>query len=165
MHSGEAPAIEASIRAAGDPRRAVSERAYLKSDREFCGASAPAVRQIVKAWCADRPALERERLLAGTAWLWDRPLFGSRRAPGDLLRARPGLLQPADAGLVEVMLRDSGTWALVDDLAAHVMGDLTQAYPDLDGVLDRWSRDADFWLRRSALLALLIPLRRGDGDF
>jgi 3-methyladenine DNA glycosylase AlkD len=25
--------------------------------------------------------------------------------------------------------------------------------------------DYDFWIRRSALLALLIPLRRGDGDF
>ena len=165
VHSGEASAIEASIRAAGNPRRAVSERAYLKSDREFCGASAPAVRQIVKAWCAARPALERDRLLAVTTWLWDRPLFESRRAAVDLLRARPGLLQPADTGLIEAMLRDSGTWALVDDLAGHVMGDLTQAYPDLAGVLDRWSRDADFWLRRSALLALLGPLRRGDGDF
>ena len=165
VHSGEASAIEASIRAAGNPRRAVSERAYLKSDREFCGASAPAVRQIVRAWCAARPALERDRLLAVTTWLWDRPLFESRRAAVDLLRARPGLLQPADTGLIEAMLRDSGTWALVDDLAGHVMGDLTQAYPDLAGVLDRWSRDADFWLRRSALLALLGPLRRGDGDF
>ena len=165
MHSDEAAAIEVAIRAAGDPRRAVSERAYLKSDREFCGASAPAVRQIVRAWCAARPALERDRLLAVTAWLWDRPLFESRRAAVDLLRARPALLQPADAGLIEAMLRDSGTWALVDDLSGHVMGGLTEAYPELTAVLDRWSRDADFWLRRSAMLALLGPLRRGDGDF
>jgi 3-methyladenine DNA glycosylase AlkD len=32
-------------------------------------------------------------------------------------------------------------------------------------VLDRWSKDDNFWLRRSALLALLSPLRRGEGDF
>jgi 3-methyladenine DNA glycosylase AlkD len=25
--------------------------------------------------------------------------------------------------------------------------------------------DEDFWVRRSALLALLVPLRRGEGDF
>ena len=165
MNSGEAAAIEAAIRAAGDPRRAVSERAYLKSDREFCGASAPAVRQIVRAWCAARPALERDSLLAVTTWLWDRPLFECRRAAVELLRARPRLLQPADAGLVEAMLRDSGTWALVDDLAGHVMGGLTEAHPELAGVLDQWSQDPDFWLRRSAMLALLGPLRRGDGDF
>src|SRR5690349_11855036 len=164
-NSAEAAAIEAAIRAAGDPRRAVSERAYLKSDREFCGASAPAVRQIVRAWCAARPALDRESLLAVTTWLWDRPLFECRRAAVELLRARPRLLQPADTGLIEAMLRDSGTWALVDDLAGHVMGGLTEAYPELASVLDRWSRDPDFWLRRSAMLALLGPLRRGDGDF
>jgi 3-methyladenine DNA glycosylase AlkD len=32
-------------------------------------------------------------------------------------------------------------------------------------VLDRWAVDDDFWIRRSVLLALLVPLRRGDGDF
>jgi 3-methyladenine DNA glycosylase AlkD len=165
MHSDEAASIEASIRALGDPRRAVSERAYLKSDREFCGASAPAVRQVVRAWCAARPALDRDRLLAVTGWLWDRPLFESRRAAVELLRARPGLLEPADAATVEAMLRDSGTWALVDDLSGHVMGDLTEAYPELAAVLDRWAGDGDFWIRRSAMLALLGPLRRGDGDF
>ncbi len=35
----------------------------------------------------------------------------------------------------------------------------------LGPVLDRWAIDDDFWIRRSALLALLVPLRRGAGDF
>jgi 3-methyladenine DNA glycosylase AlkD len=86
----------------------------------------------------------------------------------ELLRARPGLLSPAapDIGLIERLLRESGTWALVDDLAGHVMGGLAEAHPELAGtVLDRWAADGDFWLRRSAMLALLGPLRRGDGDF
>jgi 3-methyladenine DNA glycosylase AlkD len=39
------------------------------------------------------------------------------------------------------------------------------AYPGLTAVLDRWASDEDFWIRRSALLALLGPLRRGSGDF
>jgi 3-methyladenine DNA glycosylase AlkD len=47
-----------------------------------------------------------------------------------------------------------------------VAGDLAARFPDeLAGTLDRWSADPDFWLRRSALLALLGPLRRGGGDF
>jgi 3-methyladenine DNA glycosylase AlkD len=32
-------------------------------------------------------------------------------------------------------------------------------------VLDRWAADGDLWVRRSALLGLLLPLRRGEGDF
>jgi hypothetical protein len=56
-------------------------------------------------------------------------------------------------------------WALVDGLAEHVMGGLTERCPELATTLDRWARDDDFWLRRSAMLALLRPLRRGEGDF
>jgi 3-methyladenine DNA glycosylase AlkD len=46
-----------------------------------------------------------------------------------------------------------------------VMGALTERHPELTAVLDRWAGDEDFWLRRSAMLALLVPLRRGEGDF
>ena len=38
-------------------------------------------------------------------------------------------------------------------------------YPELNRTLDCWAVDDDFWLRRSAMLALLRPLRRGGGDF
>jgi hypothetical protein len=38
-------------------------------------------------------------------------------------------------------------------------------FPELRTELDRWACDADFWVRRAALLALLLPLRRGGGDF
>ncbi len=32
-------------------------------------------------------------------------------------------------------------------------------------MLDRWAGDEDFWIRRTALLALVVALRRGEGDF
>jgi 3-methyladenine DNA glycosylase AlkD len=32
-------------------------------------------------------------------------------------------------------------------------------------VLDRWAGDDDFWIRRSSLLAHLLALRGGEGDF
>ena len=82
-----------------------------------------------------------------------------------LLADQHARLTAADVPLLERLLRDSGTWALVDSLAADVAGSLTERYPELGRTLDRWSRDPDFWLRRSALLALLVPLRRGEGDF
>ena len=63
---------------------------------------------------------------------------------------------------MEGFLRTSGTWALVDGLAADVMGSLVERAPELLATLDRWATDDDFWIRRSALLSLLVPLRRGD---
>ena len=44
-------------------------------------------------------------------------------------------------------------------------GALVERFPELGSALDRWAKDADFWVRRSAILALLDPLRRGEGDF
>jgi 3-methyladenine DNA glycosylase AlkD len=46
-----------------------------------------------------------------------------------------------------------------------VAGSLVERHPELGGKLDRWSHDESFWVRRSALLALLGPLRRGAGDW
>jgi 3-methyladenine DNA glycosylase AlkD len=83
----------------------------------------------------------------------------------ELLDLRAALLTAEDIALVERLLRESRTWALVDGLAASVAGRLVERFPELGAVLDRWAQDEDFWLRRSALLALLGPLRRGGGDF
>jgi 3-methyladenine DNA glycosylase AlkD len=161
----EAESIEESLRAAGTPPRAVGEKAYLKVDLEFTGTRVPAVRAAVKAWCRTQPGLTRGHLAAVVRALWARPVFECRLAAVELLDAQPGLLKADDAALVERMLRTAQTWALVDSLAEHVMGGLTERFPELTVTLDRWAADDDFWLRRSALLALLRPLRRGAGDF
>ena len=70
-----------------------------------------------------------------------------------------------DVELLERMLRESRTWALVDGLAASVVGQLVEGDARVGAILDRWAADDDFWIRRSALLALLVPLRKGGGDF
>jgi len=163
--TAEAAAIEASLRGLGTPQRAASEKAYLKSDLEFTGTAVPAVRATVRAWCRARPDLTYTELIAVTEALWARPVHECRMAAVELLDANPGLLRPGDAALIARMLRTARTWALVDGLASNVMGGLTERHPELTAVLDRWAGDEDFWLRRSAMLALLVPLRRGDGDF
>ncbi len=42
------------------------------------------------------------------------------------------------------------------------MGSLVERFPELTATLDRWAADENFWIRRSAMLSLLVPLRRGD---
>jgi 3-methyladenine DNA glycosylase AlkD len=112
-----------------------------------------------------RPPLEREELLALVEALWAGTVYEWRRAAVELLELGGDRLQPADTVLIERLLRESQTWALVDELAALVAGSLVERHPELGVVLDRWAGDPDFWIRRSALLALLVPLRRGGGDF
>ncbi len=158
----DASLIERELRAAGSPSRAVSEQRYLKSSLEFTGTAVPATRAVVISWRRAHPELTRQHLTRLATALWDRPVFECRLAAAILLTDRRALLAADDAALVERFLRTSGTWALVDVLAASVMGSLTERFPELLGSLDRWAADGDFWLRRSALLTLLGPLRRGD---
>jgi 3-methyladenine DNA glycosylase AlkD len=158
-------AITAGLRAAASPDRAVQEKAYLKSDLDFLGVGVPATRAVVRAWCRAQPGLGHDDLTAVATALWDRPVFECRTAAQMLLIQNPDLLGPPDIPLIERMLREARTWALVDALTCDLMGPLTERHPELTAVLDRWATDPDFWIRRSALLSLLLPLRRGAGDF
>jgi 3-methyladenine DNA glycosylase AlkD len=157
--------IDAELRAEGSPERAVQEKAYLKSRLDHYGVSVPALRAVAREAAKRRPPLEREELLALVEALWAGTVYERRRVAVELLELCGDRLQPADAGLVERLLRESQTWALVDELAAMVVGPLVERHPELGVVLDRWAGDPDFWIRRSALLALLVPLRQGGGDF
>jgi 3-methyladenine DNA glycosylase AlkD len=156
---------EAELRRLGSPARAAQERAYLKSDAEFAGVPVPVMRSLVRSWRAGRNAADRAEVTALARALWASPLYECRQCAVILLERTTPVLMPGDIELVEQFLRSSRTWALVDGLAANVAGDLVERYPELTRALDRWAADQDFWLRRSALLALLPPLRRGAGDF
>jgi len=160
-----ATSIEKALREAGDPRRAAYEKRYLKSELQHVGASVPAIRKIVKTELAHRGSLSHDELGDLVVTLWARRVHECRMAAVELLEQRPEGLRAADIDLVERLLRESRTWALVDGLSASVVGGLLQRYSELAETLDRWSTDEDFWIRRSALLALLLPLRRGQGDF
>ena len=63
--------------------------------------------------------------------------------------------------LVERLIRESLTWALVDGLAADVAGGVRAADPTVEPTLDRWASDPDFWVRRSSLLVELRAHRAG----
>lgn len=157
--------LEDTLRDLGDPRRAEQEKRYLKSAREHFGTTVPLIRRTVRQALRAEPDLDRAGLLRAVTTLWARPAHECCAAAVELLLHRDDLLEGADLALVERMIRTARTWALVDPLASRVAGSLVGRVPALTDALDRWSTDGDFWVRRASMLALLLPLRRGDGDF
>jgi 3-methyladenine DNA glycosylase AlkD len=160
--AARAARIETRLRDISRPERAAQEQRYLKSDLDFLGATVWQIRAVVKAHVAELPSLDHDELIALVEALWAEPIHERRMAATVLLEIRNGWLTAADLPLLERLIRASLTWALVDGLAGDVVGDILAA----DGagtqpVLDRWARDDDFWVRRSALLAWLRPLRAG----
>ncbi len=142
------------------PSARISEKRYLKSELTFLGATVWQIRDVAKA-VPDAQALDHDRLVALVETLWATPIFDRRMAAAMLLELHPGLLTRTDVPLLERLLRESLTWALVDGLAANVVGGLNRADPAMEPILDRWAADPDFWIRRSSLLAELMPLKHG----
>ncbi|MFN3432365.1 MAG: DNA alkylation repair protein [Candidatus Sericytochromatia bacterium] len=159
-------ALAAALREAATPERAEHEKAYLKSDLTFFGASIPATRATARAFKRANPTMPPAERRALVAALWDTPVHELRGVGVALLELWVNELDPdADLPLVEACLRAAGTWAHVDWLAIKVAGPLLARRPDRVAVLDRWAADPDFWIRRSALLAELDALKAGGGDW
>lgn len=156
--------IDAGLRARTRPERAAGEKAYLKSSLDHYGTSMPAIRAAVLE--VIKPLdLNHDDVIALVEQLWAAPIHERRQAAVEVLEARVGDLGSEDIVLLERLLRESRTWALLDSLAASVVGPVVEREPSLGRTLDRWASDDDFWIRRAAMLALLLALRRGDGDF
>jgi 3-methyladenine DNA glycosylase AlkD len=131
-------------------------RAYLKSEMPCHGVTTPVLRQIVK----DRAAQHTVRSIA--EWqrvalqLWREAGFREERhAAIEFIRLqafRPYRVIEA-LPTFEEMIVTGAWWDLVDPLATHVLGDVLRDQPRRSAALmRRWSRDADMWKRRSAIL-------------
>jgi 3-methyladenine DNA glycosylase AlkD len=153
-----------SLRAAGDPGRAVQEKRYLRSDLEFFGVAVPDMRGAVRAAARGYPGLDRDGMVAWAVALWREPVHERRMAAVEVLRLALKQLRADDLTTVEELIREAGTWALVDSLAGEITGTIALHDPAGWQRIDAWATDADFWVRRSAILALLPGIRCRQPD-
>ncbi|MCF2586854.1 DNA alkylation repair protein [Brevibacterium sp. UCMA 11752] len=173
-----AEVLDRELRNYGSSVRATKERAYLKSELVHYGVGVPgtrgAVREVLRT-----TELKHDGVLALVEALWDyaggadgmnraasgTPVYELRSAATMVLIQKQDHLGAEDTDLFERMLRQAHTWALVDPLAGDAIGPLSEQDAEFGPILERWAGDDDFWIRRSALLAHLRPLRGGRGDF
>lgn len=150
-----------------DPSRAESERAYLKSQRDFLGVSVPASRGVVRTFVREHGPFSMEQVVELVDSLWDGPFFECRRAAVEVLEASVSMLGDGQLPLVAELVRDGETWALVDPLATDVAGPIVmRGVTSVVGeLLDSWSVDESFWVRRLSMLSLLPSLKQSDAEW
>ncbi|MEV7416629.1 DNA alkylation repair protein [Streptomyces sp. NPDC089919] len=167
---GPADALRAELAGRADPVRAAQQRAYLHSDLHHLGLSVPDVRRCVTGTRKALGALPAAQVTGLARELWGPPpgaagpVFEHRLAAVELLVQYVRALRTEDLHQVEELLRECRTWALIDPLAVHCAGAVALREEAAGAVLDRWVADPDFWLRRSALLALLPGIRADRPD-
>jgi len=158
--------LECDLRGVGDEERARGAKAYLKSDLEFIGVAAKPLRKVARDFLERHPGHDRAWLTNLVKNAWDRPVFELKAVAVAVLERNTRMFEIADLELVELLLRRSDTWALVDWLCTKVAAPLVEREPAAaEPILRRWSTDHDFWIRRASILAQLPGLRAGGGDF
>ena len=159
-----AAAVMAAMLPLADAERAGQAKRYLKSDLDFLGVSVPDIRAAVTGTARSGPDPGRAGALAWARTLWREPTHEHRTAAIEVLRRYARSLEAADLALVEAWIREGHGWAYVDPLAGDIAGPIALRHPVAWPLIDTWAADADFWVRRSALLTLLPGIRKGQPD-
>jgi 3-methyladenine DNA glycosylase AlkD len=147
----------AALVAAADPARADAMRAYMKSAMPFHGTPAKEVDRVAKAlWATHAPASEQEYARVLLLFWRSATHREERYLALRLTRHRHGGKKWRSMAMLPVyeeLIVTGAWWDLVDDLAAHAVGDLAVAHPEeMKAAMRAWSRDADLWKRRTSIL-------------
>ena len=157
------------LQALAQPERAVSEKAYLKSDLVHYGTSVPDCNKVAKSLRRRWPELTHDQLIGLCTVLWSGPSSGPSSGPVHeqrmlvvcTLRDQRARVSFDDLAWLERFIREAKTWALVDEIARHNVAELALCDERTLDVLDRWLLDEDFWIRRSAVIGLSKLVRVG----
>jgi len=153
------------LRKVARPARAAAEKAYLKTDLELWGVMVPDVRRIAVEYAKAHPELTRNDLEAIAFAAFRTQVFDLRSVAIALSDRRKAVLEDRDLPWLLDLVDASKTWAHVDWIAVTVVGDVVGRYPAALRWLPIWAKQKNFWIRRTALLAQLNTLKRGEGDW
>ena len=160
--SGIVSQVVSELQSNAKPERAAFEKGYLKSDLEFVGATVPSARKCAKRLAKEHEGISRKELLSLVDELWATDIHEVRSVAVALLATFSSLLGPRDLHMIRRRIIDAAGWAHVDWLAANIASVIFVNCPDCIDTLDKWALDEDLWVRRSSMLALLVPLKAGD---
>ena len=145
--------VRDELTALADPEKAAPMAAYMKTEQPFYGVQAGPRRRIAAEAARRLPPARREDYEAGVLALWEQPHREEKYIAIAWAREHPAFVEYDSLPLYEMMIRDGAWWDLVDEIAIHLVGTVLRVDPDRTWpVIDRYARDGNLWLRRTALI-------------
>jgi 3-methyladenine DNA glycosylase AlkD len=151
--------LRKALHGAGDLKRALVMQAYMKSPMPFHGVPAPALRSICKTVFANLQFETAEQWQAELLDIWRPARFREERYAALYLagdkRAR-SFQQLSAMRMYEELIVTGAWWDYVDDIASHRIGPILKAYPvPMRRKMLTWSKSANMWKRRAAIICQL----------
>ena len=149
-----------------NPDKAEGMRAYMKSEMPYRGVQKPLRRKMFRALLRSHPIAEKVVWRDSVLELWRSAAYREERYMAlDLAGARQYLpFRTFDTlPMLEEMVVTGAWWDFVDEVATHRLRELLERYPK--GMAQRmrsWSRNANMWKRRSAIICQVGRKERTD---
>lgn len=161
--------VREALSSAGDPDRAVGQRAYMKSAMPFHGITSPELTALLRPLLSEFGPTTRSEWERVILELWDGATHREERyaalAVARMRRAR-AWCDLESLGLFRHLVTTGAWWDFVDVIAAHLVGlALAEHRPTVSPVLIEWARDGDLWVRRTAVLSQLRHQQDTDRHF
>ncbi len=139
-----------------DPDKAERMRAYMKSAMPFHGVPKPLQRTLTHAAFLRHPFARQTTWRDAVLALWrDAACREERYAAIDLVGARQyrEFRTLHTLPLFEELIVTGGWWDYADEIATGCLRELLERYPrEMGAHMRGWSRDANLWKRRSAII-------------
>jgi 3-methyladenine DNA glycosylase AlkD len=141
-------------------------KVYLKSELDFFGVPNAVFADAVKGEHRKNSEIDRAALIQLSLDCFESSYFEMRLFGVKYLERRARLFEPDDLRYLEKLVRMSEIWALVDSLAKPVDSSLVdRGLPGVGPILDQWSVDENFWVRRCSMLTLILGLKKSAANW
>jgi 3-methyladenine DNA glycosylase AlkD len=161
-------AVRTALAGAGDPLRAASQQAYMKSSMPYRGLTSPELKALLRPILAD-PAY---RIESRGDWegavreLWDGATHREERYAATALtghRAYRGWQDPDVVPLYRHLVVTGAWWDHVDEVATNRIGPILLSHKaELTPLVEQWIEHEDLWLRRTSIICQLTFKERTD---
>ncbi|WP_274555679.1 DNA alkylation repair protein [Streptomyces spiramyceticus] len=150
--------------AAADATRAAQAAAYMKGIAPFLGIPTPERRVLSRTVLSGLPRPDEADCTAIALRAWDLREREYHYFAVDYLRRHVARCSSGFLPVVRHLVVTTPWWDTVDTLAAHVVGPMVAADPELKAVMDAWIEDANLWVARTALLHQLRYKEATDAE-
>jgi len=144
--------ILAALRTASNDEEAKTMRRYMREQFDFFGVKAPERREIAARVFEAHPAHNSEELESWVNDMWAQPYREVQYCACDYLYLHRQLLGGHHFKFLRHLIVTRSWWDTVDPLATRSMGDLALRFVTVRSGLEKWIRDPNLWIRRSAIL-------------
>lgn len=159
-----APELRRRLTEAADPDAAEPMAAYMKHQFVYLGVKTPARRAAQKPALVVARTADPYEVVEFALWCWEQPEREFQYVATNLLRAVTKRLPLDTFDDIERLLTTKAWWDTIDGLAAHTVGGMVKANPELLDTMDDWIDSEDFWLARVALIHQLMYKEDTDAE-